>query len=89
MPHVIVKLWPGKSEKQKTRLANEITKDVMNILHYGDGQNQFNTQALNVPGLPPVSSSLDLLFLLDRDAPRRLGCGDHFFRDFARDVVVV
>ena len=36
MPHVIVKLWPGKSEQQKTRLAEAITKDVMNILHYGD-----------------------------------------------------
>jgi len=36
MPHVIVKLWPGKSGQQKTRLAEAITKDVMNILHYGD-----------------------------------------------------
>ena len=36
MPHVIVKLWPGKSENQKTRLAEAITKDVMEILHYGD-----------------------------------------------------
>lgn len=36
MPHVIVKLWPGKSEQQKTRLAEAITKDVMNILNYGE-----------------------------------------------------
>ncbi len=36
MPHVIVKLWPGKSEQQKTRLAEAITKDVMNILDYGE-----------------------------------------------------
>jgi len=36
MPHVIVKLWPGKSKQQKTRLAEAITKDVMDILHYGD-----------------------------------------------------
>ncbi len=36
MPHVIVKLWAGKSEHQKTRLAEAITKDVMDILHYGD-----------------------------------------------------
>ena len=36
MPHVIVKLWPGKSEQQKTRLAEEIAKDVMEILHYGE-----------------------------------------------------
>ena len=36
MPHVIVKLWPGKSEKQKQRLADAIVKDVMEILDYGD-----------------------------------------------------
>jgi 4-oxalocrotonate tautomerase len=34
MPHVIVKLWPGKSEQQKQRLADQIAKDVMNILDY-------------------------------------------------------
>ena len=26
MPHVIVKLWPGKSEQQKSRLAGRIAK---------------------------------------------------------------
>ena len=36
MPHVIVKLWPGKSEQQKRRLAEAITKDVTTVLHYGD-----------------------------------------------------
>jgi len=36
MPHVIVKLWPGKSEAQKQRLADAITEDVMRILHYGE-----------------------------------------------------
>lgn len=36
MPHVIVKLWPGKSEQQKIRLAEAINRDVMDILHYGD-----------------------------------------------------
>jgi 4-oxalocrotonate tautomerase len=36
MPHVIVKLWPGKSEKQKTKLAEEITKSVMEVLNYGE-----------------------------------------------------
>ncbi len=28
MPHIIVKLWPGKAEEQKIRLAERITKDV-------------------------------------------------------------
>ena len=36
MPHVIVKLWPGKSEAQKIRLAEQITKDVMAVLNYGE-----------------------------------------------------
>jgi 4-oxalocrotonate tautomerase len=36
MPHVIVKLWPGKSEPQKVRLAEEIVKDVTKVLNYGE-----------------------------------------------------
>ena len=36
MPHVIVRLWPGKSEAQKQRLADKITKDVMDVLNYGE-----------------------------------------------------
>ncbi len=36
MPHVIVMLWPGESERQKKRLAEAIAKDVMDILHYGE-----------------------------------------------------
>lgn len=36
MPHVIVKLWPGKSEEQKSRLAEEIARSVMDVLGYGE-----------------------------------------------------
>jgi len=36
MPHVIVKLWPGKSEQQKRRLTKAITDDVMKMLRYGE-----------------------------------------------------
>jgi len=36
MPHVIVKLWPGKSAEQKARLTEAIVRDVTSILHYGD-----------------------------------------------------
>jgi 4-oxalocrotonate tautomerase len=36
MPHVIVKLWPGKSEKQKTKLSEEITRAVMTVLNHGE-----------------------------------------------------
>ena len=36
MPHVIVKLRSGKSDKQKAKLAEEITKAVMTTLNYGE-----------------------------------------------------
>jgi len=35
MPHVIVKLWPGKSERQKQRLADTIVTAVTDTLGYG------------------------------------------------------
>ena len=36
MPHVIVKLWPGKTVQEKRRLAQKITEDVMDVLQYGE-----------------------------------------------------
>ena len=36
MPHILVKLWPGKTEQQKNQLAQEITSSVMSVLHYGE-----------------------------------------------------
>jgi len=33
MPHVIVRLWPGPSEKQKARLAAQIVEDVVATLN--------------------------------------------------------
>jgi 4-oxalocrotonate tautomerase len=36
LPHVIVKLWPGKTETQKQELAKAITKDVMQTLGYAE-----------------------------------------------------
>ena len=36
MPHVIVKLWPGKPEAKKARLAEKIARDVMEVLNYGE-----------------------------------------------------
>jgi 4-oxalocrotonate tautomerase len=36
MPHVIVKLWPGKSEQQKQKLAQGITEAVMASLGYSE-----------------------------------------------------
>jgi 4-oxalocrotonate tautomerase len=36
MPHVIVKLHAGRSEKLKLRLADEVTKAVMSTLNMGE-----------------------------------------------------
>ena len=36
MPHVMVKLWPGKSDAQKKRLSEKIVQDVMGVLDYGE-----------------------------------------------------
>ena len=32
MPHVIVKLWPGKTEEQKARLTEAIVRDLMTVM---------------------------------------------------------
>lgn len=36
MPHVSVKLWPGRSEEEKKRLAAAITEDVVRIIRCGE-----------------------------------------------------
>ena len=36
MPHVNVKLWPGRSEQTKQRLADAIVEDVVNIVGCGE-----------------------------------------------------
>jgi 4-oxalocrotonate tautomerase len=49
MPHVIVKLWPGKSKAQKVRLAEEIVKDVMSVLNYGEDAVSVAFEEINPP----------------------------------------
>jgi 4-oxalocrotonate tautomerase len=36
MPHVIIKMLPGRSEEQKTQLANTISKDIVAIVRCGE-----------------------------------------------------
>ena len=36
MPHVILKLYAGRSDKQKAELAAAITKSVMTALNHGE-----------------------------------------------------
>ena len=68
MPHVIVKLWPGKSEQQKRRLAEEITKDVMDVLHYGEESVSVAIEAIRSQEWlervykPEIKNNLDKLY---------------------------
>lgn len=36
MPHVIVKLWPGKSDAQKREISDAILRAVTSILNYAE-----------------------------------------------------
>lgn len=36
MPHISVKLYPGRSEQQKVQLAEQIVKDVVSLLECGE-----------------------------------------------------
>ena len=36
MPHISVKLYPGRSEQQKVQLAERIVKDVVSLLKCGE-----------------------------------------------------
>ena len=36
MPHISVKLWKGKSEAQKKKLADELVKAAMSAIGYGE-----------------------------------------------------
>lgn len=33
MPHVVVKLWPGRSEEVKQQIADRISKDISEIIN--------------------------------------------------------
>ncbi len=52
MPQDIVKLWPGKSEDQKTRLAERITEDVMAVLKYGEESVSVSTASITPAEYP-------------------------------------
>lgn len=40
MPHIIVKVWPGSSEEQKSKLADKIVQAGVEIL--GKGEDAFS-----------------------------------------------
>jgi 4-oxalocrotonate tautomerase len=47
MPHVIVKLWPGKLEHQKRKLAVDVTKAVTSSLGYGEDAVSVSLEEVN------------------------------------------
>jgi 4-oxalocrotonate tautomerase len=50
MPHVIVKLYAGRSEQEKARLAGEITKAVTSVLQYGEDSVSVDIQDIQPAG---------------------------------------
>ncbi len=49
MPHVTVKLYPGRSEQQKQKLAAEIARAVMEITNSADG-----SVSVGIEDVPPA-----------------------------------
>ena len=49
MPHVIVKMYPGRSEEQKRRLTEAIVKDVM-----ATTQSNENSVSVAIEEIPPA-----------------------------------
>lgn len=47
MPHVSVKLWPGRSEEEKQRLADAIVEDVVKIT--GSSESSVSVSIEDVP----------------------------------------
>jgi 4-oxalocrotonate tautomerase len=68
MPHVIVKLWPGKSKAQKARLAEKIAQDVMDVLDYGEESVSVGIEEIKSSDwaqqvyLPDIKSKWDTLY---------------------------
>lgn len=40
MPDLIIKLWKGKTEEQKKKLAEALTKTAMLVIGYGESRFQ-------------------------------------------------
>ena len=47
MPHVIVKLLPGRSEQQKVQLAQQLVKDVVRIANTDDKSVSVSIEEVN------------------------------------------
>jgi 4-oxalocrotonate tautomerase len=61
MPHVIVKLYSGRSEREKARLAQEITKSVTAVLKLGEESVSVGIQDIEPADWPEKVYTPDIL----------------------------
>jgi 4-oxalocrotonate tautomerase len=68
MPHISVKLYPGRSEQQKKQLAEAILKDVVNIIGCGKDSVSITIEDVSAQEWkkkvydPEISSKSELLY---------------------------
>jgi 4-oxalocrotonate tautomerase len=55
MPHVLVKMYCGRTEEQKQRLADEITRAVMSVLGSSEG-----SVSIAIEDIDPVRWDVDV-----------------------------
>jgi len=67
MPHVIVKMYPGRSEQQKAQLAAAIVKDVMDIAKVGD-----DAVSVSIEEVKPIDWSEKVYYPDIRNGPGKL-----------------
>ena len=61
MPHVIVKMYPGRSEQQKAQLAEAITQQVMTIARVGADAVSVAIEEITAKDLPEQVYRPDIL----------------------------
>jgi 4-oxalocrotonate tautomerase len=66
MPHVSVKLWPGKSEEQKQRLADKIAQDIIDILGSSDASISVAIEDIDSEAWPDAVYEPDIVQKFDK-----------------------
>jgi 4-oxalocrotonate tautomerase len=61
MPHISVKLYPGKSDQQKEQLAEQIVKDVVAILESKEEAVSLTIEEINPEDWPEKVYKPDIL----------------------------
>jgi 4-oxalocrotonate tautomerase len=66
MPHVSVKLWPGKSEQQKQRLAEKIAQDIIEIMGSSDASISVVIEDIDSEAWPEAVYEPDIVQKVDK-----------------------